>query len=281
MKKCFRLIVLLLPVFIVSDLQGGEMPDGFEALYLGAKWENVLSIRPNARLVNFGPDRLDTMPKKDKPTDGLIEQFDTGPIKLALYAFRNGYLSACSFTFSSEQRNGEFLLKDYLMQYGKTEIVSSSLEHGYGLIGWSTENKKIFLLMSMKVDTKKGYVVYQVMDLPAASDLLQLRETEFNNNPIDQNAEKEFAKRIKLIEKKVLLKVTSNIPIKKSNNKHAKNNDDDKSSKVLNLSSNSETIKTKPYKILKSNRFSAVIFILATIFISLLLILIRKSKNKV
>ena len=139
--------VTLIGLFLLTGACGPIMPEGFRNLAIGMTWKELIQARPDAEILNFGPDpEVELTPNPEEPQGGLSEMINTGPTKIAvLYVFNDGRLSIVSFSYSSESGFGDSLLRDLLERYGKYENIQGSLAPGHGIVKWITGNLNLYL----------------------------------------------------------------------------------------------------------------------------------------
>lgn len=108
-------VSLSLLVFALADYEQGGfplMPEGFEEIRLGMKWDEMITIRPNAVILNMMPNGKEELrPDPTKPRVGLEEKVadSTGIFKRAVFVFEDGRLVGAMLAsapiVSKEQRH--------------------------------------------------------------------------------------------------------------------------------------------------------------------------------
>lgn len=143
-------VSLSLLVFASPDYEQRDpplMPEGFEEIHLGMKWDEMISIRPGAVILNMMPNGKEELrPDPTKPMGGLEEQVTdpTGVFERAVFVFEAGRLVGTMFSsaplVSKEQRHA-FLYKVISTTGMPDKAAIAESDPKQVITTWNTSNK--------------------------------------------------------------------------------------------------------------------------------------------
>ena len=199
--------VTLIGLFLLTEAMGQIMPEGFQDLAIGMTWKEVIEVRPDAEILNLGPDpEVELTPNPEEPQGGLIEMINTGPIKGVLYVFNDGRLNWLSFIYGSESGIGDSLLREFLERYGKYENIQGSIVTGYGIVKWIAGNLNLYLTMPFEntEDQDEFGGAYQIMDMQMAQEFEAGLNEGVRKKPVDEIGLQALKSRVQAIRNSVL-----------------------------------------------------------------------------
>ena len=204
--------VTLIGLFLLTEAMGQIMPEGFQDLAIGMNWKEVIEVRPDAEILNLGPDpEVELTPNPEEPQGGLLEMINTGPTKIAvLYVFNDGRLSMLSFSYSSESGIGDSLLREFLDRYGKHENIQGSLAPGHGIVKWITGNLNLYLTIPFEnaEDRDEFAGAYQIMDMQMAQEIEAEINKGLRKKPVDEISLQTFKSRVQALSNSILSQET-------------------------------------------------------------------------
>jgi len=186
MKTLLLVTILISLTGCAADVSATIMPTGFENIHIGMEWEKFLKARPNVVVGNLGPEP-DEIPDPKKPKEGLMEAHDSGPLKIALYMFKDGRLSGTYFVFRFDNNFSDDLLKNVLEKHGDYNEISSSKDIKYASIKWVVDEMCIYLSVPMKDSGNEGQVIgYHIMDMNLVREFETIRADRLKGMSIDE-----------------------------------------------------------------------------------------------
>ena len=182
MKNSLKLISVSVLICVGSN--GQVMPVEYEDVFIGMSWEELVEARPNASLINFGPDpSVEAKPDPEVVQDGLMEINGSGSVKMAMYQLKAGRLCGVTFTYTM----ADHLLIDMLEKYGKFESVENSAERGYGIVRWLIDDITLYLTVHLANKRQGLPVVYQIMNAEAAQEFEKLKNEKLEKRINDES----------------------------------------------------------------------------------------------
>ena len=204
-KPVMKLLqITLISLFLLTEASGQIVPEGFQNLAIGMTWKELIQVRPDVEIFDFGPDPSE-IPDPEEPREILIEKISTGPIKGVLYGFKDGRLSMLLFSYSSESGIGDSLLRELLGRYGEYENIRTSPTTGYGVVKWIAGNLNLYLTIPYEnVESRDKDIAYQIMDMQMAQEVEAGLNEELRKKPVDEVGLQAFKSRVQAIRNSVL-----------------------------------------------------------------------------
>jgi len=165
------MICLLMASVAFAGLQGpGLMPQGFEQIHIGMDWRSLVSLRPNAEIMNMMPNpAADLKPDPETPKSGLVEKLSGVPYDRVIYSFEDGVLVAVMFG-KEKGRSTPLERENEIRRVGQgrgepTKIQLTGKRHDQGVISWQDQNLLINVMVPTdEADATRSVVGLQVMD---------------------------------------------------------------------------------------------------------------------
>lgn len=171
MKRAFMIYLLMASVVCAGSQDTGLMPDGFEQLHIGMDWRSLVSLRPNAEIMNMMPDPGETpKPDPERPKSGLFEKLhEAAAFSVVYYNFENGVLVAVMF---GKEKGRSTLLEqeNATRRVGRsrgepTRIQLTGKRQDQGIISWQDQNLHINVMVPTdEADATQSVFGLQVMD---------------------------------------------------------------------------------------------------------------------
>lgn len=174
MKYAIIIFFLMINTVFAGSQQDGLMPDGFEQVYIGMDWRSLVSLRPNAEIMNMMPDpNTNLKPNPEKPKNGLVEKLAMGQFDRVLYSFEDGVLVAVMFgkeksrSISSEREN---VIRKIAQGRGMPiRIQMTGNRHDQGVLTWQDQNLHINVMAPTDdADSTRSVIGLQIMNLKYA-----------------------------------------------------------------------------------------------------------------
>lgn len=210
MKYMITIIIcsLLLGVSFASEQQdNGLMPEGFEQIHLGMDWGSMISLRPNAEIMNMMPSpNTDLEPDPKEPKSGLVERLKSGAFERVIYVFEDGVLVAIMFG-GEEAESSAVERKNLLGRVAEKRGMPSHIEimgkeKGQGIFTWESQSTQVNVIApASEAKTKRGVLGLQIMDRKYAERIKALGSSA--NNPAKMNRTSGDEVKVKALEAEV------------------------------------------------------------------------------
>lgn len=170
MKHAFMIFLLMASVAFAGSHNIGLMPEGFEQIQIGMDWRSLVSIRPNAEILNMMPNPdEDLKPDPEKPKSGLFEKLSEKAYSVVYYSFEDGVLVAVMFG-KEKGRSTPLERENAIRRVGQgrgepTKIQLTGKRHDQGVISWQDQNLHINVMVPTdEAHATQSVVGLQVMD---------------------------------------------------------------------------------------------------------------------
>ncbi len=170
MKHAFMICLFMASVAFAGSQNGGLMPDGFEQILIGMDWRSLVSLRPDAEIMNMMPNpAADLKPDPETPKSGLVEKLSGGPYDRVIYSFEDGVLVAVMFG-KEKGRSTPLERESAIRRVGQgrgepTKIQLTGKRYDQGVISWKDKNLHINVMVPTdEADATQSVVGLQVMD---------------------------------------------------------------------------------------------------------------------
>lgn len=187
------------------------MPIGFDKVHIGMKWRTLVTLRPNAEIMNMLPNPgAELKPDPGKPKDGLVEKLTTGPFNRVLYSFDDGALVAVMFgeekgrSAPGDRNNVIRSIAQNLGMPIRIQIVGSRREQG--VLTWQDPTLHINVMVPTDdANSTSSIIGLQIMNLNYAKRIKAIGvsgDAKKGNDP--QDADKQRIETLKSEIKKLL-----------------------------------------------------------------------------
>jgi hypothetical protein len=214
MKHAFMIGLLMASVAFAGSQKTGLMPEGFEQIQIGMDWRFLVSIRPNASIMNMMPNpTADLKPDPETPKSGLVEKLSGGPYDRVIYSFEDGVLVAVMFGKEkgrSTPLERETLIKRVGLGRGEpTKIQLMGKRHDQGVISWQDQNLHINVMVPTdEADATQSVVGLQVMDRKYAERIKAIGSAD--DTEMEQAQQKADELRLEAFKSKVKANLSAN-----------------------------------------------------------------------
>ena len=169
--KYILTICFLVASMVYADSQPENlMPVSFDQIRIGMDWRSLVSLRPNAEIMNMMPDpAVDLKPDPETPKSGLAEKLSGAPYDRVIYSFEDGVLVAVMFG-KEKGRSTPLERENEIRRVGQgrgepTKIQLTGNRHDQGVISWQDQNLLINVMVPTdETNATRSVVGLQVMD---------------------------------------------------------------------------------------------------------------------
>lgn len=154
MKLTYMICLLMARMAFAGSHNTGLMPQGFEPIHIGMGWRSLVSLRPNAEILNIMPDPgEDLKPDPETPQSGLFEKLSGKEYSVVYYSFEDGGLAAVMFGQEkgrSTSLEREDAIRRIVQGRGEpTKIQLTGTRHDQGVISW--RDQKLLIIRSFSL----------------------------------------------------------------------------------------------------------------------------------
>jgi hypothetical protein len=214
MKHAFMIFFLMASVTFAGSHNTSLMPEGFEQIQIGMDWRSLVSLRPNAEIMNMMPNpTADLKPDPETPKSGLVETLSGGAYDRVIYSFEDGVLVAVMFG-KEKGRSTPLERENAIRQVGQvrgepTKIQLTGKRHDQGVISWQDQDLHInVMLPTDEAHTTQSVVGLQVMDRKYAERINAIGS--FNDTEMEQAQQGADKLRVEAFKSKVKANLFAN-----------------------------------------------------------------------
>ena len=170
MKRAYIICLLMTSVAFAGSQSSHLMPDGFEQIRIGMDWRSLVSLRPNAMILNMMPDPGEILkPDPQHSKSGLFEKLSGTAYSVVYYSFEDGVLVAVMFG-KEKGRSTPLERENTIRRIGEgrgepIKIQLTGKRQGQGVISWKNQNLLINVMVPTDdADATQSVLGLQVMD---------------------------------------------------------------------------------------------------------------------
>ena len=162
MKRAFIICLLMTSVAFAGSQSSHLMPEGFDQIRIGMDWRSLVSLRPNAEILNMMPDPGEILkPDPQHPKSGLFEKLSGTAYSVVYYSFEDGVLVAVMF--GKEKGRSTPLERENAIRrigQGRGEPIKIQLtgkRHDQGVLTWQDQTLHINVMhqLATRYDRKR------------------------------------------------------------------------------------------------------------------------------
>lgn len=218
MKRAFIICLLMTSVAFAGSQSSHLMPEGFDQIRIGMDWRSLVSLRPNAEILNMMPDPGEILkPDPQHPKSGLFEKLSGTAYSVVYYSFEDGVLVAVMF--GKEKGRSTPLERENAIRrigQGRGEPIKIQLtgkRHDQGVLTWQDQTLHINVMAPTgDADTTGSVIGLQIMNLKYAERIKAIGVSDDAEKDKDlQSADKQRLETLKS-EIKTLLSVKDSNP---------------------------------------------------------------------
>lgn len=218
MKRAFIICLLMTSVAFAGSQSSHLMPEGFDQIRIGMDWRSLVSLRPNAEILNMMPDPGEILkPDPQHPKSGLFEKLSGTAYSVVYYSFEDGVLVAVMF--GKEKGRSTPLERENAIRrigQGRGEPIKIQLtgkRHDQGVLTWQDQALHINVMAPTDdADTTGSVIGLQIMNLKYAERIKAIGVSDDAEKDKDlQSADKQRLETLKS-EIKTLLSVKDSNP---------------------------------------------------------------------
>ncbi|MGI6301025.1 MAG: hypothetical protein ACOX52_08215 [Verrucomicrobiota bacterium] len=214
MKQAFIICLLMASVAFAGSQKTDVMPQGFEQIHIGMDWRSLVSLRPNAEIMNMMPNpATDLKPDPETPKSGLVEKLSGGQYDRVIYSFEDGVLVAVMFG-KEKGRSTPLERETEIRRVGQargepTKIQLTGKRHDQGVISWQDQNLHINVMVPTdEADATQSVVGLQVMDRKYADRIKAIGTVD--DTEMDQAQERTDEMRLETFKSRVKANLSAN-----------------------------------------------------------------------
>lgn len=215
MKRAFMICLLMASVAFAGSQDAGLMPGGFEQIHIGMDWRSLVSLRPNAEIMNMMPDPGETLkPDPERPKSGLFEKLPgAAAFSVVYYNFEDGVLVAVMFA-KEKDRSTSLERENAIRRVGRgrgepTKIQLTGKRHDQGVISWQDQNLHINVMVPIdEAGATRSVLGLQVMDRKYAERIKAIGSVDVAE--MDQAQQRADEMRLEAFKSKVKTNLSTN-----------------------------------------------------------------------